>query len=117
GLVTSLGFGHVAGVVAVAHPEAFVATLDDAQRESWTTAATDRLRAGRRRLAAAMHGGDPLYRRTQGRRLGDDPDRELEATLLTNAGVRLGADGVYALPDGVYALPDGVYAAPEVGVG
>ena len=29
GLVTSLGFGHVSGLVALVHPEAFLATLDD----------------------------------------------------------------------------------------
>ena len=41
GLVTSLGFGHVSGLVALVHPQAFLATLDAEQR-------ADYQRAGRR---------------------------------------------------------------------
>ena len=48
GLLTSLGFGHVSAMVAVAHPGAFVAALSPEQRESWLQRATraPRLRRG-----------------------------------------------------------------------
>ncbi|MGH8964994.1 MAG: beta-ketoacyl synthase N-terminal-like domain-containing protein, partial [Actinomycetes bacterium] len=35
GLVTSLGFGHVSGLVALVHPEAFIAALDPAERDDY----------------------------------------------------------------------------------
>ncbi|MGB9224680.1 beta-ketoacyl synthase N-terminal-like domain-containing protein, partial [Mycobacterium sp.] len=35
GLVTSLGFGHVSGLIALVHPQAFLAALDPEQRESY----------------------------------------------------------------------------------
>src|SRR6476646_7827749 len=35
GLVTSLGFGHVSGLIAVVHPEAFLAALDSEQRQDY----------------------------------------------------------------------------------
>ena len=46
GLVTSLGFGHVSGLVALVHPQAFLAALDPKQREAYTTQATERSLAG-----------------------------------------------------------------------
>ncbi len=37
GLVTSLGFGHVSGLIALVHPQAFLAALDPEQRErTWS---------------------------------------------------------------------------------
>ncbi len=47
GVLTSLGFGHVSAMVAVAHPGAFVAALSPEQREAWLAKATARLVAGR----------------------------------------------------------------------
>ena len=35
GLVTSLGFGHVSGLVALVHPQAFLAALDPEQRQAY----------------------------------------------------------------------------------
>ena len=93
GLVTSLGFGHVAGLIAVVHPGAFARSLDPQVRIEWEAAAAERLRAGRLRLARTML-GEPGYRKPPGRRVGEGHD--LEAAVLTDESARLGEDGVYA---------------------
>ena len=71
GLLTSLGFGHVSAMVAVAHPGAFVAALSPAQREAWLQQATARLVAGEARRLDAMCGGDPLFKKAEQRRFAD----------------------------------------------
>ncbi|CAN5270651.1 type I polyketide synthase [soil metagenome] len=95
GLVTSLGFGHVSGLIALAHPEAFLAALPDADRETYLTQADQRRAAGRVRLVKAMM-GEPAYTKTANRRLGQGEVREVEAAMLLDPQARLGADGVYA---------------------
>ncbi|WP_293787923.1 beta-ketoacyl synthase N-terminal-like domain-containing protein, partial [uncultured Aeromicrobium sp.] len=95
GLVTSLGFGHVSGLLAVVHPQAFVEALPAEQREAYLARAEQRQIDGRMRLVEAMYGGDSLYRRPAGRRLGDAGAREREAAMLIDPEARLGADGVY----------------------
>ena len=95
GLVTSLGFGHVAGLIAVAHPQAFVAALDAADRDAYLKRAEERTIEGRARLVSAMYGGETLYQRPDGRRLGDSGVREREAGMLLDPSIRLGADDVY----------------------
>ncbi|WP_375002655.1 fatty acid synthase subunit beta domain-containing protein [Aeromicrobium sp. CTD01-1L150] len=99
GLVTSLGFGHVAGIIALAHPEAFVASLDEQARETYLTASRERVVEGRLRLARTMVGGAPAYERPADRRLGSGSNgtaRSLEASVLLDRGARLSEDGVYA---------------------
>lgn len=99
GLVTSLGFGHVAGIIALAHPQAFVATLDEETREQYLAVSRRRTVEGRMRLARTMTGGAPAYERPADRRLGSgggSASRALEAELLLDRGARLGEDGVYA---------------------
>ncbi|MCX5042880.1 DUF1729 domain-containing protein [Aldersonia sp. NBC_00410] len=100
GLLTSLGFGHVSGLIAVVHPQAFVTAIDPADRADYLARANERLAAGRQRLAQAMCGGADLYERPGDRRLGEDDAahkaiRELEADVLLSEGARLGADDVY----------------------
>ncbi|MBY0442126.1 MAG: 3-oxoacyl-ACP synthase, partial [Mycobacteriaceae bacterium] len=68
GLVTSLGFGHVSGLVALVHPAAFVAALDPGQRAQYQRRADERLVAGQRRLSSAIAGGAPMYQRPADRR-------------------------------------------------
>ncbi|WP_228552924.1 MULTISPECIES: type I polyketide synthase [Mumia] len=97
GLVTSLGFGHVAALVAIAHPEAFLATLDATQRDEYERAARAREVSGRLRLVRAMYGGPAPYQRPVGRRLGDSGVREREASVLLDPQARLGADGTYVV--------------------
>lgn len=95
GLVTSLGFGHVAGLIAIAHPEAFVASLPEEEREAYRAAAHERVVAGRMRLARVMVGEATAYERESGRRLGKDGVRGLETSMLLDPSARLGDDDVY----------------------
>ena len=100
GLLTSLGFGHVSGLIALVHPQAFIAALDPAQRAEYQQRANARLADGRQRLAQAMCGGKDLYERPADRRLGEDDAahkaiKNLEADVLLSEGARLGADDTY----------------------
>ncbi len=98
GLLTSLGFGHVSAMIAVAHPGAFVAALSPAQRETWLQAATARLVAGEARRLDAMCGGAPLYRKPEQRRFADSSlvhTKADESAMLVDPQARLGANGVY----------------------
>ncbi|MFI5778916.1 fatty acid synthase subunit beta domain-containing protein [Nocardia sp. NPDC051570] len=102
GLVTSLGFGHVSGLVAVVHPQAFIEAIDPQRREQYLRRAEGRRLSGRQRLVEAMCGGAPLYERPADRRLGGDgtpakQSRQLEADMLLAHEARL-ADGVYMVP-------------------
>jgi fatty acid synthase len=95
GLVTSLGFGHVAGLVAMVHPDAFIAALPADQREAYLAASRARRIAGRLRIARVMLGEDG-YVKPRGRRLGEKSSADLEAAVLLDAGARLGEGEVYA---------------------
>lgn len=95
GLLTSLGFGHVSGLIAVVHPEAFVASLPEEQRAAYRAAAAERQRAGAQRLLQAMCGGTPAYVRPAGRRLGGDDEHAAEAGVLLDPSVRLTEEGTY----------------------
>ncbi len=96
GLVTSLGFGHVSAVVAVAHPGAFVATLPPDDREAYLAAASARLVAGRQRLLDAMCGGAPLFARTDGRRFeSQQAAAGDEIAMLLDGAARLAPEGRY----------------------
>ena len=96
GLMTSLGFGHVSGLVALVHPEAFLATLPAGERENYRARAEARLLAGQRRLASAIAGGRPMYERPSARRFEHDgPGKAAEAAMLLDPASRLGADGTY----------------------
>ncbi|MEJ7635896.1 fatty acid synthase subunit beta domain-containing protein [Aeromicrobium sp.] len=95
GLVTSLGFGHVAGLLAIVHPQAFLATLSGEERDSYAGRAQARVIEGRMRLVRAMYGGPSLYERPADRRLGSEGVRKREAGLLLDPQARLGEDDVY----------------------
>jgi fatty acid synthase len=98
GLVTSLGFGHVSGLIALVHPQAFLAALSPEEREAYTKRAEQRLLAGQRRLASAIAGGPPMYEKPSGRRFDQDvPEKRQEAAMLLSTDARLGEDGVYVL--------------------
>ena len=80
GLVTSLGFGHVSGLVALVHPQAFLAALDPEQREDYQRRANAQgagrpapAGVGDRRWTAAVRAARrptvrPRRRRRSGRR-------------------------------------------------
>ena len=97
-LVTSLGFGHVSALLAIAHPDSFLAAVPEALRADYLR------RAGRRRAEGAQQRlrtrlGRPAAVRRNDRRLGPDDDpsaiREAEAALLTDPSMRLDPGGIY----------------------
>ena len=100
GLVTSLGFGHVSALLALPHPDTFLAAVPEQQRDDYLR------RAGRRRAEGVQQRlrtrlGRPAAVRRSDRRLGsDDPAaaREAEAALLTDPSARLRAHGAYGPP-------------------
>lgn len=98
-VLTSLGFGHVSGLIAVAHPGAFLSALSPHERSGYTVRAAERARSGRMRLAQAMCGGDGLYERPADRRFAaSDKDggvRATESSLLLDPQSRLGENGSY----------------------
>ncbi|OBF77784.1 3-oxoacyl-ACP synthase [Mycobacterium sp. 852002-51613_SCH5001154] len=101
GMVTSLGFGHVSGLVALVHPQAFIASLDADQRADYQRRAEARLLAGQRRLASAIAGGAPMYERPSGRRFDHDaPEKRQEAAMLLNPASRLGEGEAYEVSAG-----------------
>jgi fatty acid synthase len=96
GLVTSLGFGHVSGLVALVHPQAFLSTLADDERRDYLQRARERVLAGQRRLASAIAGGRPMYERPSGRRFDHDgPGKVREAAMLLDPAARVRGDGEY----------------------
>jgi fatty acid synthase len=101
GLVTSLGFGHVSGLVALVHPQAFVAALDPEQRADYQRRADARVLAGQRRLASAIAGGAAMYERPPNRRFDSDvPEKRQEAAMLLNPDSRLGDGDAYQVSAG-----------------
>ena len=101
GMLTSLGFGHVSGLVALVHPQAFIASLYPDQRADYQRRANTRLLAGQRRLASAIAGGEPMYQRPPDRRFDHDaPEKRQEAAMLLDPAARLGDDDAYEVPAG-----------------
>lgn len=101
GLLTSLGFGHVSGLVALVHPQAFIASLDADQRADYQRRAEARLLAGQRRLASAIAGGAPMYERPADRRFSHDaPEKRQEAAMLLDPASRLGEGEAYEVSAG-----------------
>ncbi|WP_280296975.1 type I polyketide synthase [Nocardia abscessus] len=100
GLVTSLGFGHVNGLLAVVHPQAFIQAIEPGRRDEYQRRAQERQLSGRQRFVEAMCGGAPLYERPADRRLGGEGTpsgraRQLEADMLLSQEARLAEDGAY----------------------
>ena len=111
GLLTSLGFGHVSGLIALVHPGAFESALRQSGGQeavdAWLASANARLASGTRRRRAGMIGRASLFEQVEGRRLGQETRRrdphEVEAAMLLDPGARLGADGVYHAGEGTGA--------------
>ena len=77
-LITSLGFGHVSAVLAVAHPHTFLAAVPADAREDYLRRAARRRAEGARRRLEMRLGRPPQVRRNAGPR----PDRDTEASTL-----------------------------------
>ncbi|MCU0263725.1 MAG: DUF1729 domain-containing protein [Candidatus Nanopelagicales bacterium] len=96
-LVTSLGFGHVSALVALAHPDVFVEAIAPEQRADYVQRAHERRVAGARARLDALHGGDPVFVRRTDRRLGQGSTHELRereaGMLLDPAGALPGLVG------------------------
>ena len=95
GLVTSLGFGHVSGLIALVHPQAFLAALTTRGAGGLPARGPDaRVLAGQRRLASAIAGGPADVR--EARRPSVRPRHAGEArrkpTMLLDPASRLGED-------------------------
>ncbi|AKK11395.1 type I polyketide synthase [Corynebacterium uterequi] len=99
-LATSLGFGHVSSVIALAHPGAFEAAVQRARGpealDTWRAWATERLRTGVHRFQQGIIGRGELYAPVEGRRLTGDA-HDAEVTMLLDPNARLGADGTYSV--------------------
>ena len=97
GVLTSLGFGHVAALVVMATTGVFEQAMRNAglDVEAWRKRATERLRAGANRLEAGMVGRAPLFEQVDGRRLPERGAHQAEINMLIDADARLGADGTY----------------------
>lgn len=102
-LVTSLGFGHVSSLLALAHPGTFetaVATqLGEATAAEWRVRAQERLDRAAHSLEAGMLGRTELYVPAPDRRLpeeGGQAAKEVEAAMLLDPEARLGVNGRYA---------------------
>ncbi|WP_421844961.1 fatty acid synthase subunit beta domain-containing protein [Mycobacterium sp.] len=96
-MLSSLGFGHVSGLVALVHPQAFIAAMDPGQRAEYQRRADARLVAGQRRLASAIAGGEPMYQRPSDRRFDHEtPEKPQEAAMLLDPAARLGEGEAYA---------------------
>nr|WP_235009613.1 type I polyketide synthase [Mycobacterium sp. 3519A] len=97
GLITSLGFGHVSGLIALVHPQAFIASLSPEQRADYQARFEARVLAGQHRLASAIAGGPSLYERPADRRFSHEaPEKRQEAEMLLDPESRLGDGDVYA---------------------
>ena len=91
-LATSLGFGHVSALIALAHPDVFVEAIPAEQRTEYLTRARARRVAGARAQLAAMHGGEPVLARRTERRLGSGSTyevRDREAAILLDPAGKL----------------------------
>ncbi|HZA08777.1 polyketide synthase [Mycobacterium sp.] len=96
GLVTSLGFGHVSGLIALVHPQAFVASIAAEQRESYQQRAQARVLDGQRTLVTAIAGGRSLYERPADRRFDHNAsEKRQEAEMLLDPSSRLGEHDQY----------------------
>jgi fatty acid synthase len=102
-MVTSLGFGHVAGLITLVHPGAFEAAVakssGEATASQWRERANERLKAGRKHLELGQLGRLPLFEPIDHRRFEENhrgyDSHEVEAAILLNPNARLGDSDTY----------------------
>lgn len=92
GLLTSLGFGHVSGIVLLLHPRHFLAQVPQDQRDAYLREAKARAARESDSLTAAMTGATALYQRRAERRLegadGSATQHAREIAMLTDPDAR-----------------------------
>ncbi|MDR1447603.1 MAG: DUF1729 domain-containing protein [Candidatus Ancillula sp.] len=105
GLITSLGFGHVAGLIALVNPGAFEAAVIKEFgvqiADEWKQSANERLRFAQKSLELAQVGKKELFEPIDHRRFEEksrdyDP-HEVEAGLLLSPDSHLAPSGKYEL--------------------
>jgi fatty acid synthase, bacteria type len=93
GLLTSLGFGHVSGIVLLLHPRHFIAQVPEAERAAYLAQVREREAFEQRGLIEAMIGRSPLYERRAERRFegadGSEQQHAEEIALLTQLAGRM----------------------------
>ena len=98
GLVTSLGFGHVSGVLMVLHPDVFSCSLSDEMLQTYTTQSDKRKRFAKAYWEEIQMGKVQAFNRVQGRRFrskdGTKKQNEEECRMLLTPSARL-VKGVY----------------------
>lgn len=102
-LITSLGFGHVSGLIVLAHPGVFETAVSDQlgkkSASEWRASAEARLEKAAHTIEAGMLGRADLFTPAPDRRLpaaGGYVAKEAEAAMLLDPEARLGEDGRYA---------------------
>ena len=90
-LVSSLGFGHVSSVLALAHPAVFTAAMNEEEAGNYCARANRRHHQGRGAQLAARYDRDPVLQRRRDRGFPKKDAREMEATLLLNPDQRFSA--------------------------
>ena len=91
-LISSLGFGHVSSVVALAHPGVFTAAMSAETAQDYRDRADRRHDDGRRAQTSARYGGDPALRRRRKRGFPEETAREAETSLLLDPEQRIGTE-------------------------
>ena len=81
-LISSLGFGHVSSVLALAHPAVFTAAMNSTDAQDYCSRADNRHRQGRSAQLAARYGRGPVLQRRRDRGFPKKDARAEEATLL-----------------------------------
>jgi fatty acid synthase len=103
GILTSLGFGHVSGLIALVNPGAFFTALANERGtealDRYLQQANKRLHNGALKRMQGMIGRVPLFEQIEHRRFEEDhrgyDSHEVEAALLLNPDARLGDTDTY----------------------
>ena len=85
-LVTSLGFGHINGIVLLLHPEHFWSVIPANDRARYAAAMQARTARASQRLQAWLSGGTPLFQQRKHRPFTSESH---EAAVLMNPDARL----------------------------
>ena len=92
GLVTSLGFGHVSGLILLCHSDVFLELLEPSIRETYQAQVASRHEETSKRLRAIYLGQEKAYDKRSHRRFqaedGTASQTQEEVTLLTNPKIR-----------------------------
>jgi fatty acid synthase len=95
GLVTSLGFGHVSGLIALVHPQAFLAALSAEQRADYTGGPRSGCWPDSAGWPRPSPAGGRCMKPADRRFDHDQPEKRQEAAMLLDPASRLGDGDTY----------------------